>query len=410
MTLPRIPLSSNMQRPRVNHSPGWAAFNRKQRSKDSTGIEGEDDPFPSISGIAGENLASNKTMKSFSSVVRTSLEFPLLVNNDKGKTLIDDPGMKRLDNHAGFETNIDPVAKLLMDVHSWADANLINDILAAVNNDFDQASALLKAMVSPDSETREASLSGESSSNNDKERCSAEGTSVEHELLDGESKLSISMRRIFSVPPEPEWQEDDVYLSHRKDAIKMMRAASQHSRAASNAFLRGDHLSAHQLSQRAQEEWIAAEKLNRKAAEEILHLRNFNNDIWKLDLHGLHASEAASALKEHLHKIENQTVFDRSSSDGLSKLDISSVRLPSIKSIKCSEVEFATRKVAVIQQKQAVLHVITGSGNHSKEQASLPMVVKSFLIENGYRFDEARPGVIAVRPKFRHKKTLNSYD
>ncbi|RVX21450.1 hypothetical protein CK203_002323 [Vitis vinifera] len=45
----------------------------------------------------------------------------------------------------------------------------------------------------------------------------------------------------------------------------------------------------------------------------------------------------------------------------------------------------------------------TGRGNHSRGQAALPTAVRSFLNEHGYRFEEARPGVIAVRPKFRHR-------
>lgn len=84
-----------------------------------------------------------------------------------------------------------------------------------------------------------------------------------------------------------------------------IRAASNHSRAASNAFVRGDHVSARQLSQQAREEWAEAEKLNAKAAKEILMLKNANNDMSKLDLHGLHAVEAVHALEERLTKIES---------------------------------------------------------------------------------------------------------
>lgn len=76
----------------------------------------------------------------------------------------------------------------------------------------------------------------------------------------------------------------------------MNRLASQHSRAATNAFLRGDHFSAKQHSLKAQEGWLAAERMNSKAAKEILRVRNNNNDPWKLDLHGPHASEAVQAL------------------------------------------------------------------------------------------------------------------
>jgi len=64
--------------------------------------------------------------------------------------------------------------------------------------------------------------------------------------------------------------------------------------------LRGDHAAAKELSLRAQEERAAAEKLNNKAAEEIFRLRNSNNDIWKIDMHGLHASEAVAVLERHL--------------------------------------------------------------------------------------------------------------
>ncbi|MCI20244.1 smr protein/MutS2 C-terminal, partial [Trifolium medium] len=42
-----------------------------------------------------------------------------------------------------------------------------------------------------------------------------------------------------------------------------------------------------------------------------------------------------------------------------------------------------------------------GVGNHSRGQAALPTAVRSYLNENRYRFEETRPGVITVWPKFR---------
>ena len=44
--------------------------------------------------------------------------------------------------------------------------------------------------------------------------------------------------------------------------------------------------------------------MNRNAAQNILLIRNPNNDLWKLDFHGLHASEAVGFLNEHLFKVE----------------------------------------------------------------------------------------------------------
>ncbi|XP_073099620.1 uncharacterized protein [Elaeis guineensis] len=444
MTITRSPLNSNMQQPRVR-TPGWAAFDRKQRAKDGNLPECDADPFPSISNITSSGSATSletnnsTSMKSFSSVVRPHVKCPLFVNDQKSGLLNDNSGGRHLDDQVTAENNVNPAVKMLKDLHSWADQNLIKDVLAAVNDDVDQASVLLKAMVSPDSKIEKTSCSDLISSISTKDKFSGENLSIDNKLSDGADEVLISRkdpsifvndntkfsvesmpvknkqsdsahealipRRLSSVPAEPEWEENDVYLSHRKDAIKMVRVASQHSRAASNAYLRGDHVSARQLSLRAQGERMAAEKLNMKAAETILSIRNNNNDIWKIDLHGLHASEAVSALKVRLHKIESQAIMSRSaSSDELVKLEAGTACSESLETTKSWEEDSDAKKVkALPQQRQTVLHVITGTGNHSRGQASLPTVVRSFLIENGYHFDDARPGVIAIRPKFRHK-------
>jgi hypothetical protein len=71
---------------------------------------------------------------------------------------------------------------------------------------------------------------------------------------------------------------------------------------------------------RAREEWNNADKLNSEAATKILSIRNSDNDIWRLDLHGLHAAEAVQALQEHLHRIETQGFSKNSAlSNGVKK-------------------------------------------------------------------------------------------
>lgn len=144
--------------------------------------------------------------------------------------------------------------------------------------------------------------------------------------------------------------------------ILINRLASHHSRAANNAFLRGDHFSAQQLSLKAREEWLAAEKLNAEAAKEILLIRNEKNDVWKLDLHGLHASEAVRALEEHLHIIETQIPIKRYvSSDGVDTPQMEIVHSPSVKSSCTFYMEAKTRKQeALSTDRQTILHVITG--------------------------------------------------
>lgn len=57
---------------------------------------------------------------------------------------------------------------------------------------------------------------------------------------------------------------------------------------------------------------MVAERLNDSAAKDILSIRNSNNDIWTLDLHGLHKTEAVQALKERLRKLESHVPSNRS--------------------------------------------------------------------------------------------------
>ncbi|ERM99718.1 hypothetical protein AMTR_s00099p00094710 [Amborella trichopoda] len=181
-----------------------------------------------------------------------------------------------------------------------------------------------------------------------------------------------------------------------------------HSRAASNAYLRGDHHVAQQLSSKANKEWLKAEQLNAKAAEEILRIRNSENDMWKLDLHGLHASEAVHALEIHLKRIETQLMKSKNSLsyDAITSL-IEGKEGPSfagnvdgLDGVKGGD-ETSLPVLPLPRPSQTLLQVITGTGNHSHGGASLPAAVRSFLLSKGYNFHEARPGVIALRPKFR---------
>ncbi|CAO2035090.1 unnamed protein product [Urochloa humidicola] len=386
-----------MHRQKIPNS-GWAAFDRKWRSADGRGDGGEADSFPALADFGPPNPASSSIIenngprqKPFASVVRPSVDFASDGNGRGNKHSVNN-----VDN--GASTASDNKFKLLKDAHSWADSNLIEDVLAAVNNDVSQASDLLKAMVSPDLQTGEGRTCGQVASKMNKTHSLPSEDSRANNGEQDSLHLLLLPMNLSSIPMEPELEEfDDDYLNYRKDALKMMRAATKHSQSASNAFLRGDHAAAKELSLRAQEERTAAEKLNIKAAEEIFRLRNSNNDIWKIDMHGLHASEAVAVLERHLHMIE----FQQPGNNSASIEDLPKLASSYSESATGSNDELAVEKVLLRKPKQAILHVITGIGKHSKGQASLPVAVRSFLIENGYRFDELRPGVFAVRPKFR---------
>ncbi|XP_043714437.1 uncharacterized protein LOC122662785 [Telopea speciosissima] len=432
-------------------SAGWAAVNLKQMQKQDLKPEFDDDPYPFIQNRtntiapSGSSILSNvPSVKSFSSVLQPKMDFPILIDdNDSKRQLLDNNSNSMLGNKIVKENNTFLALKKLKELHAWADNSLIEDILAAVDNNFDQASTLLKAMVTSSSseESKTVDLTEPSSVfvdclhtkkteevdedflsenmidlaelkavlqgclDDKKPEHTDEGVIFENKLSNDTMDLKLISRSLMSVPAAPEWEEDDVYLNHRKDAIRVTRSASQHSRAANNAFLRGDHFSAQQLSHKAREEWRLVEQLNAKAAEEILTIRNSKNNIWKLDLHGLHAYEAVHALQKHLQKIETQTALSRTISPKKvePKVEITCPQSLSSPSCKVMEVKPDIQNYALTSQRRAILEVVTGMGNHSQGEAALPSAIRSFLIEHGYRFDELRPGVIAVRPKFRNR-------
>ncbi|XP_050206124.1 uncharacterized protein LOC126655840 isoform X2 [Mercurialis annua] len=329
-------------------SQGWAAFDLKQRQKQQpqqqvadslpNGNSINNDPFPPLptaalrrcavnnnsnaSSNADNNVAgSSSGSRTLSSVFPPSVQFPPMSHNDL-------------------------VLNQLKQLHSGADDTLIQDVLYSVDNDTEKASSFLKQILSAHnssnylSSNSSHSLSRKSENKNEgeSETPSFENNSdiaadigdlsstLEHALKDNHKHLedvhsdaaaaaaanmNFILGHLKSIPVEPEWEEHDLYLIHRRDAFKMMRLASRHSKAATNAFMIGDHFSAQQESLKARKEWLCAERLNTEAAKNILSLRNSENNLWKLDLHGLHAAEAVQALQEHLKKIETQLPMKR---------------------------------------------------------------------------------------------------
>ncbi|XP_059455552.1 uncharacterized protein LOC132185783 [Corylus avellana] len=399
-------------------SGGWAAFDLKQRQKQGLEPDILNEPFPPLVPCLANNNNDNDKPSS-SSLLLPSVDFPALADDQKhGK--YQKPAKTLVGDSRGTSSNKENDRVLavpkLQELHPWADNSLLQDVLAAADNNMDRASTLLKAMVAnydgfedhgPTSNaemdssysvplgntmTTSRSLADieDSLKYNGKELVD-ENDCFGEKLSDEAIDQKFILERLKSMPVEPEWEEDDLYLIHRKDALKTMRSASQHSRAATNAFQRDDHASAQHHSLKARQHWSAAERLNAKAAKEILSIRNGGNDLWKLDLHGLHAAEAIQALQERLQEIETQvhpnhsSVFPKGVSESSTFTDAEKLDIPSRR------------------QRPTSLQVITGVGNHSRGHAAIPTAVRSYLNENRYHFDELRPGVVTVRPKFRHR-------
>ncbi|XP_018483914.1 uncharacterized protein LOC108854764 isoform X2 [Raphanus sativus] len=422
-------------------SSGWTAFDLKQRQRQGHQSEIKDDPFPPVSTsvnnpppldvMRGKLVRRNHepSEKSFSSVLLPPPKFPALTESKDSRSK-PSPLLAPTSHH-------DSSAFIkLKEMNSWADDSLIKDILLSTEDNFEMALAFLQGMVSTDhsaikgdikeaEEVLTSKIDGYSSHSRQSERripgrtvtgtvnmaarstCENGGSSFlvnayESEKLpdDDVSDLGSIIQRLQSIPIAPEWEEDDLYLTHRKDALKMMRSASNHSRAAQNAFMRNDHVSAKQHSEKAREDWSTAEKLNAEAANKILGITNRNNDIWKLDLHGLHAAEAVLVLQERLQRIERQFTVNRSVSPNRGRSKNAALRSPSQEPCGRLDVEGLDRQRASSRELRNSLQVVTGIGKHSRGHASLPLAVKTFFEDN--RFDETRPGVITVRPKFRH--------
>ncbi|XP_010454638.1 PREDICTED: uncharacterized protein LOC104736368 [Camelina sativa] len=430
-------------------SSGWTAFDLKQRQNQGLEIEVEDDPFPPVSTSVNASLVDVRgklrrnhepSEKSFSSVLLPPSRFPALTENkdcgnqESSGDFRSKPGSLILPVNSH-----DSAFMKLKEMNSWADESLIRDVLLSTEDNFEMALEFLEGMVpagnNKEAEVPTSKIEGYSSDNRssgyrtfgrsvtgsvkmtarsafeDSGKCDLQESdgrsfpvvaSDSQKLSEDISELDSIIQRLQSLPREPEWEEDDLYLNHRKDALKMMRSASNHSRAAQNAFQRYDHASAKQHSEKARENWLTAEKLNAEAAKKIIGITNKDNDIWKLDLHGLHATEAVQALQERLQKIEGQFTVNRSVSPNRGRPKNAVLRSASQEPFGRLDVEGRKSQKTSSRQQRNSLQVVTGIGKHSRGHASLPQAVKTFFEDNRYRFDETRPGVITVWPKFRH--------
>ncbi|KAL8047426.1 hypothetical protein ABFX02_08G240500 [Erythranthe guttata] len=394
-------------RAKAKSSSGWRAFDLSQRRK-QLNIESADDSesaaYPLLSGppVVPQSLLNKNGVllekKPFSSVVVDSMNFPSLLDtqNRNFQTPVVPP------TNNSIPVTVNKAYQKLKFLHSWAEETLILDVLAGVNNNIDEALSLLQAMLISDANTNQL----ESSTNHFTGESSADMSISSNDIKEDESRPSVQLldaAKYLPIEPEFEFEQDDVYLIYRKDAIRMTRSASRHSKAANDAYLRGDHTSALRFSLKTQEDWTDAEKLNAKAAKEILTLRNHKNDPWTLDLHGLHSAEAVEALRERLQNVENLVKKTNylATSNGVHKESGLSVAA-SVQSNTSFKMENFGRHHPSSRHRPMLLQVITGKGNHSRGEAALPSAIRSFLTENRYHFDETRAGVIMIRPKLRY--------
>ena len=95
-----------------------------------------------------------------------------------------------------------------------------------------------------------------------------------------------------------------------------------------------------------------------------MSIRNYKNDVWKLDLHGLHVSEAICALQEHLEKIERNILSNHSALPNRVNME-GNVRSSSVESFSCVDTEYLEQLQTSSRQRPTSLQVITGKLFHS---------------------------------------------
>lgn len=136
-------------------SSGWAAFDLKQRKKNNLESDADKDPFPALGTSSSMQHVDNKLAKKnrvpskpFSSVILPAKNFPPLKEGGNGKKtmLVFDSTEKCHGNTVQGDVNL--AIKRLKEQHLWAENSLIEDILAAVDNNVNKASALLETMAS----------------------------------------------------------------------------------------------------------------------------------------------------------------------------------------------------------------------------------------------------------------------
>lgn len=220
---------------------GWRAFDLKQRMKQK-GVESDKDSeaYPLLSASTAPRRLFDKDgalEKPFSSVVVASMNFPPLMDaqnrNLQTPVPVSNSCLVRAENN-GSAVTVEALQKL-KHLHSWATESLIQDVLAGVNNNMTEALSLLEAMAiseNKDDKTKEVESNGNHFASFDvlgnsfgetNDTSFTSNDTCNNSKDEAPSMQLLGIIKFLPIEPETEWEEDDVYLIHRKDAIRMIR-------------------------------------------------------------------------------------------------------------------------------------------------------------------------------------------
>ncbi|XP_051148634.1 uncharacterized protein LOC127263571 isoform X6 [Andrographis paniculata] len=214
---------------------GWMDFDLKQRRK-KQGLEAENDSdaYPVLSGT----IAPNSLIKKNEVFVKNTISSPIVGPNDFPSLMDTENIGPKVSSKADYQK--------LNELCHIVDERLIEDILAGVNYNFDKAISLVEAMFN--SEIKDVDIKEVESSRVDFQSFDApENHLVENldmgcitrVLPDYEASSALNLDSSKSLPIEPEWEEDDIYLAYRKDAIKSISSFATLGGAHSGSSLFG---------------------------------------------------------------------------------------------------------------------------------------------------------------------------
>lgn len=240
---------------RKGKTSGWTAFHLEQRRKMGLEPEASTESFPPVSSSVSKNIQNIALLEMpFRSVLQNSDNFPSRnshVNLSKkqlsvGSSITSMSTAELVNEYKCGRDHNNDLHKILKEIHPWADGSLIKDVLAGTDNNVCKASALLEEMVSLEENYKRC----KDFENKDLKLIAEEGVVGRNDLLsdrnmdlaeltcllqDGlksnnsefnhecDTDLKILQNSLKCSTIEPEWEEDDVYLIHRKEALKKTR-------------------------------------------------------------------------------------------------------------------------------------------------------------------------------------------
>lgn len=215
-------------------NPGWAVVDLKLRHRVG-GPDLESDPYPPVQNgndvhRPSQNVSRSSTRPMPSSIIMPSswTRIPVATKEIESEIHREVQVSRKNNKDVFVDENVNKLSlESLMKQYSTADPNLLEDILLAMDNDFDSASRVLDEMYPCRGFTNQEGASSRDLDSSSKDWLAYSGNGFESsdDLYVDNALASVknSLENLKLIPTEPEWEEDDVYLSRRKDAIKLMR-------------------------------------------------------------------------------------------------------------------------------------------------------------------------------------------